>query len=379
VPFAPEDHHAGRFDNPAWRGKSCGNTAGKEAGMSVTRRTALLGLAGTAFASGGHAAPPGEPVTDQLVAAAKKEGVVVFHSSIELSVCQAMIDGFNKHYPDVKVQLERSGAERILQRITQEYASNIHAADFVESSDMGTFVDWKKKGWLAAYVPTDVAQSWPGEERDPDGRFASIRASLSVLAYNTRQVKAEDAPKSFADLLNPRWRMRLVKAHPSYSGSILTSTYATAKALGWEYFEKLAKQRVMQVQSAVDPGKKVAQGERSVAADGSEYVVLNLQDAGEPILPIYATEGSPIFSGQAAVMEAAPHPNAARLFSSYVFSTEGQQLMADVGNLRSYNPKVRPKPGHVDLKDVKLLRTDPNELAAAAEEVKRRYGEIFGV
>ena len=276
---------------------------------------------GQRVCDGGPGGAAAEPVNDQLVAAAKKEGVVVSHSSIELSVCQAMIDGFNKHYPDVKVQLERSGAERILQRITQEYASNIHAADFVESSDMGTFVDWKKKGWLAAYVPTDVAQSWPGEERDPDGRFASIRASLSVLAYNTRQVKAEDAPKSFADLLNPRWRMRLVKAHPSYSGSILTSTYATAKALGWEYFEKLAKQRVMQVQSAVDPGKKVAQGERSVAADGSEYVVLNLQDAGEPILPIYATEGSPIFSGQAAVMEAAPHPNATRLFSSYVFST----------------------------------------------------------
>jgi iron(III) transport system substrate-binding protein len=290
-----------------------------------------------------------------------------------------MIAGFNKRYPDIKVQLERSGAERILQRITQEYGSNIHAADFVESSDMGTFVDWTKKGWLAAYVPVDVAQSWPAEERDPDGRFASLRASLSVLAYNTRQVKPEDAPKSFADLLAPRWRMRLVKAHPSYSGSILTSTYATQRVLGWEYFERLAKQRVMQVQSAADPPKKVAQGERSIEVDGSEYVVLNLQDAGDPILPIYATEGTPILSGQAAVMEAAPHPNAARLFASYVFSIEGQQLMADSGNLRSFNPKVRAKPGHAALAGIKLLRTDPGDLAAAAEEVKRRYSEIFGV
>ena len=346
---------------------------------SVTRRAALLGLAAGAVATQAQAAPPGEPVTGGLVEAAKKEGVVVFHSSIELSVCQAMIDGFNKRYPDVKVQLERTGAERILQRITQEYASNIHAADFVESSDMGTFVDWKKKGWLAAYVPEDVAESWPAEERDPDGRFASIRASLSVLSCNTRQVKPEDRPASFADLLHPRWRMRMVKAHPSYSGSILTSTYATAKALGWEYFEKLAKQRVMQTQSAVDPPKKVAQGERSVGVDGSEYVVLNLQDAGEPIIPIYATEGTPIFSGQGAVMEAAPHPNAARLFASYVFSTEGQQLMADSGNLRSFDPKVREKPGHASLKDIKLLWTDPNALAAAAEEVKRKYTEIFGV
>src|SRR4051794_37686681 len=95
---------------------------------AVTRRAALLGLAAVPIARHGQAAPPAEPVTEALIAAARKEGVVVFHSSIELSVCQTMIAGFNKRYPDIKVQLERSGAERILQRITQEYGSNIHAA-----------------------------------------------------------------------------------------------------------------------------------------------------------------------------------------------------------------------------------------------------------
>ncbi|GAC1338856.1 MAG: ABC transporter substrate-binding protein [Acetobacteraceae bacterium] len=348
------------------------------------RRAALLGavggLAGAGlFARAGSAAPAPEPVTEALVAAARKEGAVVFHSSIELSVCQSMVNGFNQRYPDIRVQLERSGAERILQRITQEYASNIHAADFVESSDMGTFVGWKQKGWLAPYVPVDVARFWPAEERDPDGQFASLRVSLSVIAYNSKLIKPEEAPRSFADLLAPRWRMRMVKAHPGYSGTILTSTYATQKVLGWEFFEKLAKQRVLQVQSAADPPKKVAQGERPVMVDGSEYVVRNMQETGEPIVPVYATEGTPLLSGQAAVMVAAPHPNAARLFASYVFSAEGQQLMADSGNLRSFNAGVKPKPGQTPLADIKLLRTDPNELAAAADEVKRRYAEIFGV
>lgn len=347
----------------------------------IARRTALLGLAGTAmFARAGSAAPAAEPVTDTLVEAARKEGTIVFHSSIELSVCQSMVNGFEAKYPGVRVQLERTGAERILQRITQEYASNIHAADFVESSDMGTFVSWKKNGWLAPYVPVDVAAAtWPAEEHDPDGMFASLRVSLSVIAYNPKIIKPADAPKSFADLLAPKWRMRMVKAHPSYSGTILTSTYATEKVLGWEYFEKLAKQRVMQVQSAADPPKKVAQGERPVMVDGSEYVVLKMADAGEPIVPVYATEGTPLLSGQAAVMAAAPHPNAARLFASYVFSTEGQQLMADAGNLRSFNAGVKLKPGHAKLTDIKLLRTNATELAAAGEEVKRKYAEIFGV
>lgn len=350
--------------------------------------TIRLGLMGRRAVLGGIAALPtmraiGQPaaasVTPELVAAAKREGTVVWHTSIEVGVCEKMIAGFNGQYPDIQVQLERTGAERILQRITQEYGSNIHAADVVESSDTGMFVEWKKQGWLAAYVPEEVAKFWPVEERDPDGRFASVRASLAVMACNTKQVKPEDAPKGFMDLLQPKWRMRMVKAHPSYSGSILTSTYATAKALGWEYFDQLAKQRVMQVQSATEPPKKVAQGERSVEVDGAEYVVLNMQDAGSPIRPLYAVEGTPVYSGEACVMEMAAHPQAARLFGSYLFSQPCQQIMVETGNLRSFHPGVTEKPGRTKLSDIKLLRSSAAELAANAEETKRKYSAAFGV
>jgi len=355
---------------------------GIERPYAFTRRAALA-LLGSSVpllgAARARAAVTASELTDDVVAAARKEGTVVFHTSIEVGVCEKMIAGFNKQYPNIAVQLERTGAERILQRITQEYSSDIHAADVVESSDMGTFVEWKKKGWLASYVPESVLQYWPETERDPDGLFASVRASLSVIAYNTKQIKSEDAPKGFADLLNPRWRMRMVKAHPSYSGSILTSTYATAKAMGWDYFDKLAKQRVMQVQSATEPPKKVAQGERSIEVDGTEYVVLNMQDAGAPIMPVYAVEGSPVFSGQACLMQQAAHPNAARVFYTYLFSRDCQQLMTDVGNLRSFHKEVTPKPGHVEFSKIKLLFSTPAELAANAEETKRKYLAAFGV
>ena len=87
-------------------------------------------------------------------------------------------------------------------------------------------------------------------------------------------MKAADAPKSFADLLDPKWSGKIVKAHPSYSGTILTATYQIARDIGWSYFEKLAQQKVMQVQSATDPPKKLALGERAIMADGIEYVAL---------------------------------------------------------------------------------------------------------
>ncbi len=341
----------------------------------IGRRAALAGAVAGVPLLGARA----QVASEAVLAAARREGSVVFHTSIELALCEKMIAGFNAAVPGIKVQLERTGAERILQRINQEYGSNIFVADVVESSDTGMFVDWTAKGWLAAYLPENVIGTWPSEEQDAGRRFASVRASLSVIAYNTKQVKPEEAPKSFADLLNPKWRMRMVKAHPSYSGSIYTATYATAKALGWGYFDALAKQRVMQVQSATEPPKKVALGERSIAVDGTEYVFLGMIDQGAPMVTVYATEGSPIFSGQATVMEKAPHPNAARVFMNYLFSRECQQIMSDVGALRSFHPEVQEKPGRVHLKDIKLLRSTPAELAAAAEETKKRYSAAFGV
>ena len=93
--------------------------------------------------------------------------------------------------------------------------------------------------------------------------FASFRVWLCVIGYNTKLVKAEEAPKSFADLLDPKWMGKIVKAHPGYSGTIMTATYQMARDLGWDFFEKLAKQKVMQVQSSADPPKKLALGERA--------------------------------------------------------------------------------------------------------------------
>ncbi len=313
------------------------------------------------------------------VEAAKKEGVVSFYTSIDVAVAEKIAAAFQTRYPEIKLQVERSGAERVLQRLMQEYASGVKNADVIESSDITSFVDWKARGWLAKFVPEAVGQFWPAEERDADGYFATVRAHLAVIGYNTRQVKAEDAPKSFADLLGPRWRMRMVKANPSYSGTILTSTFAVSRALGWGYFEKLATQRVLQVQSSTEPPKKVVQGERSVMVDGNEYNAFFLGDAGEPIRIVYAAEGSPLVPGQAGVLAAAPHPNAARLFADFLYTAECQQLMVDAGGLRSFHPKVTLKAGRTPLSDIKLLRADPAELARATEEIKTRYSQIFGI
>src|SRR4051794_22416837 len=175
----------------------------------VTRRHLLTGtgalLAGASFSTRVlSAAPPAEPVTQALIDAAKKEGQVIHYTSTDLPVAEKLAKAFEAKYPGIAVRVERTGAERVFQRIGQEYASNIRAVDVVNSSDAAHFIVWKRDGILAPYVPEDVAKFYPAEHKDADGQFASWRIWLSIIAWNTNLVKAEDAPKSFADLLDPK-------------------------------------------------------------------------------------------------------------------------------------------------------------------------------
>ena len=143
--------------------------------------------------------------------------------------------------------------------------------------------------------------------------YVTTRVWLSSLGYNTNLVKAEEAPKSFADLLDPNWMGRMIKAHPAYSGTIMTATFQIARELGWEYLEKLARQKVMQVQSSTDPPKKLALGERAVMADGNDYNLIQLKEKGAPVEVVYPTEGTPIITGPSGHIRAArpiPTPRA---------------------------------------------------------------------
>lgn len=322
-------------------------------------------------------APAPYDATPQLVAAAQKEGKVVWYSATDVQVAEKLARAFEAKYPGIKVQVERSGAERIFQRLNQEYGSKIYNADVVETSDAVHFIHFEKQGWLQPAVPADVAKHWPREYKDPDGTYAAYRAHLSVIAYNTKLVPKDQAPKSHADLLDPKWTGKLVKAHPGYSGTIMTGTQALSQSpLGWSYFEKLGKQKVMQVQSSTEPPKKLAQGERPVMADGNEYNVFVLKESGVPIEPVYAAEGTPIVIGNAALLKNAPNPNAARLFYHFMFTREAQQLNSDVGGLRSFHPEVKEKAGRTPLSQIKLLNSDPTKLDP--DGIKKKYEEYFG-
>jgi iron(III) transport system substrate-binding protein len=202
---------------------------------------------------------------------------------------------------------------------------------------------------------------------------------MEVIGYNTDLVKREDAPKSYADLLDPKWQGKIVKGHPGYSGAILTATFVLTRDLGWVYLEKLAQQKVMQVQSAADPPKKILLGERAVMADGNDYNLVLLKDQGKPVEVVYPTEGAPLIIVPSGIFKGAPNPNAAKLFQSFFFSAETQQMLVDVFAHRSFHAQVKEKGEHIPLASLKLLKADPAAVQAQSEEIKARYSKIFGV
>jgi iron(III) transport system substrate-binding protein len=318
-----------------------------------------------------------QETTPAMTAAAEKEGKVVWYTAVDVKVAEGIAKLFREQYPKIPVEVERAGSERVFQRINQEYQANIRNVDVVNSSDASHFLNWKQQKWLAPHTPPDV-QRFAAQYKDPEAYYAVWRATLSVMAYNTNLVKEADAPKGYLDLLDPKWKGKLVKAHPSYSGTSLTGTYALVKALGWDYFEKLAKNGVQQLQSTTAPPKSIASGERAVMVDGNEYNMFIEIDAKSPVRIIYAKEGTPFVTSPTAIFAGAPHPNAARVFQNFLYTQKAQQVLVDQGGARSVHPDVKEPANRTPLKDIKLLPDDAAGMLPQIAEIKKRYTAIFG-
>ncbi len=342
--------------------------------MSPIRFHALAALAGVwALALPAVA----QETTPELLAAARKEGKVVWYNSVDVKVAEGVAQLFRAAHPGIEIEVERSGSERVFQRINQEHQAGIHNADVVNSSDASHFLFWKQQGWLAKHVPPDVKR-FPASSRDPEGTYATWRATLSVMGCNTRLVPAKDAPAGYQDLLDPRWKGKLVKSHPSYSGTSLTGTYALVKALGWGFLESLAKQDVQQLQSTTATPKSLATGERAVMVDGNEYNMFMEIDAGSPVRILYAKEGTPFVNSPSAIFSDAPHPSAARVLENFLFTAPVQQFLVDKGGLRSLHPDVKERPERTPLSRIKILPDDPAAMLPHVAEIKQRYTAIFG-
>ena len=337
---------------------------------TVSRIVSAIAVAALLVAGVAHAQDP-------RLDAARKEGKVVWYTSLVLPSAEKIAKLFEAAYPGIKVEVHRTGSQRILQRLMQELGANIKNADVVHTSDAGHFVLLKEKRLLAQYTPAG-AEKFPTGFKDKDGYYFGLRATVNCIAYNTKLLSAAEAPKTWKDLLDRKWKGKLVTAHPGYSGVVATHVLALVNMYGWDYFKQLAQNRLMITQSAVYPPDVVASGERLIAVTGGDYYAYQLKKKGNPIEIVYPKDGVALVVSPTAITVFAPHPNAARLFTDFTFTREIQQMMADSEGLHTGHPEVKYPTDKPKLHELKLLTVGAEELEKRNEEIKRKFVEFFG-
>jgi iron(III) transport system substrate-binding protein len=314
---------------------------------------------------------------DQTFDKAKQEKKAVWYTSIPLGTAQGLCNAFNAKKLGVECEVHRDGSGKLYSRWIQEAKSGIYTADVLHTSDLSHFIELKKLNALAAYRPRGTDKFNPAFW-EKENYWGVLRASVYQPAYNTNKVKAEDVPKSWKDFLDPKWQGKLVNAHPSYSGVVSEGLGVLVDLLGWDFLDKLAAQKPRIVQSSVDTVTYVVRGEAVLSAGGNSSEVYNAIKKGEPIKAIYPVEGLPFIESPNAIMAKAPHPNAARVFTDWLFSTEAQQFMVNEG-LYSGDPNVKYPADQVPLGKIKLLTISPDTAVKMDKPIKDRFRLKFGV
>jgi iron(III) transport system substrate-binding protein len=335
----------------------------------------------SAAGAGSTAARDPDQADPQLVEAARREGSVVWYTSVDLTVAQSLAKAFTERY-GVQAEVNRNGSERIFAQFMKEADTGVNAADIVHTSDASNFIEMKEKGYLAPYRPAAADRllaAYRDRLADPDNQWFGMRITLYNVGYNTNLVRPEEAPTSWKELGDARYRAKLVVAHPSYSGTALTYIQALLDLYGWDYFKAIAATDPLIVQSTIDVTSKVVGGERAIGAGSNDYSNYSQLKKGQPIKILQPSEGVPLIVSPQGIAKSAPHPNAAKLFVEYSLSREGQAFLVAEGGLYSVREDVPLPDDHMPLKDVKLLMPDPQETLKNRNNILRLFAEIFGV
>ena len=314
-----------------------------------------------------HAAES-DPRIAALIEGAKKEGKMIFYTSVETEFARALTSAFETKYPYIKTDIFRSSHERIFSRLNVERKTGSHNADVLSVGEFETY-HMQKRGLLTPYK-SPAAAVYPDGFKDPDGYWTDFYDNLIVTAYNTTRVKREELPKNYEDLLHPRWRRRMVldKNEDRWFANML---YLMGEKKGMEFMQALAKQEV-----AIRSGRSLitqllAAGEFDLQIVAYWYRPHLLKKQGAPVDWI-AIEPALVALHPISIIDRAPHPNAAKLFIDYVLSDEGQRLFASRGR-EPVRPGIRPEgyPSHLKVVPSRV------ELAEKLADYTRRYEALF--
>lgn len=312
-----------------------------------------------------------------LVDAAKKEGELTWYVAHYTSEgAEDLGRGFTEMY-GIKVNVVRTTAQVAYQRLLQDLKNNQTICDVFSSTDLGHYARLKAEGRLDKYVPENMSKISPVFQNfDPDGFYQTTAAGMVVLTYNTTKVKAEDAPKKWEDLLDIKWKGKVSTGHPGFSGYVGTWVLSMKKLYGWQYFDKLEKNKPQIGRSINDTVTALNAGERQVAA-GSDGSTLFSASRGNPLAVVYPSDGAVLIISPSAIMKGTKHPNAAKLFMEYLYTIEASKINAKHFGI-PMRPEVPSPPGAKPINEIKVIRPTVAEVDKGIPEVIEQWRDTFG-
>ncbi len=305
-----------------------------------------------------------------LLENAKKEGTVVFYSTKTAEENNAIINGFQKRYPSIKVGVYRSSAENLLTKILMEVQAKRHEGDVYSISGLQVIV-LKNKGLLMKYYPSEL-DAYPPHYKDPEGYWVSMVSNTYVLSYNTKLVLPQHIPKSYEDLLNARWKGAIGLDREEYEWFATMLEY-WGRDKGLEFMRKLSNQGLQFRKGHSLLTQLIIAGEIPIGLSYG-WSVENAKSKGAQIdwvktVPTVANLG-PI-----AIAAHPAHPSAAKLFYDWVLSREGQETLRKFNRIPC-REDMEPDPPSLT-KGVQLVPSNIVSLASRYAEITKEFDQIF--
>ena len=341
----------------------------------------IIGLLAAAVAAGAQTAepkfvaleklPPQER-QQKLYEAAKSEGEAVVYANMDVSAMKPLTDGFMKRYPGTKAASVHFSGAAIITRLDSEARAGKPMSDVVLSGQLGVLALIDKK--IAARYRSPEREYFLEGFKDKDGLWTAYMTNVMVSAYNIRQVKKDEAPRSVEDLLKPRWKGKLTMDSQSYVwfGTMLQHLGEEA---GLRFMKRLNEQNISHQRGRRLMTQLVAAGEFDMAVETNLNSVLTLSKQGAPLsfAPI-----QPYFLSPSLVFMSAnaPRPYTGALFIDYLLSEEGQKIVVTTNRMPANSKVKSPESQILEGQDVRT--PDIFDIGKRYQAIGNRYREIFG-
>jgi iron(III) transport system substrate-binding protein len=326
----------------------------------------------TAFTlAAGSAAAYAQSDLSSLVNNAKQEKEVVWYTTTSAGDNQAIVAGFTKKYPFLKVQVLRSTGEKLRQRVLTETSAGQYFSDVlsVSSMEMGLL---KSRNLLQPYDPPE-AEGYPANAKDKEKSFTAIYARNFVMGYNTAMIPEKDRPRDWPDLLDPKWKGKFGIDEEEFEWyGTLIDYWGREKAA--KYMKALAAQQPTLRRGHNLLAQLLAAGEFPVAIV-FPFEIEQLKRRGAPVEWSNASDPIVTSINVAAHSVKAPHPNAARVFINYILSEEGQTVIKTVSRV-PIRPGVKPTVAKLDQSTLKIHYV-PADMFKKIAEYDKEFRDLF--